>query len=121
MADRGDVHLVNTVNGSAIANLPADAVVEVAARLGANGARPLPAGPLPEAYAAHLRGYVALQQMTLRAALSGDRRDALHAFLLDPVIRSRLDLDQTQGLLDEMLDVNAQHLPRFAAGLDPAR
>ncbi|HEY6398453.1 MAG TPA: hypothetical protein VIX82_13470 [Solirubrobacteraceae bacterium] len=114
--NRGDVHLVNTVNGGAIENLPADAVVEIAAHIDAAGIRPLPVGALPEAYAAHLRGYVALQQATVRAALSGDRRDALHAFLLDPVIRSRLDLDQTQSLLDEMLEANARHLPRFTAG-----
>ena len=118
--NRGDIHLINTVNGAAIPNLPADAVVEVAARIGADGVRPLPAGPLPETYAAHLRDYVALQQMAVRAALNGSRRDALHAFLLDPVTRSRLDMDQTQALLDEMLEANAPHLPRFQAGLGPA-
>jgi alpha-galactosidase/6-phospho-beta-glucosidase family protein len=121
LENRGEVHLINTVNGTAIPNLPASAVVEVAARVGADGVRPLLSGPLPEAYAAHLRGYAALQQMTVRAALNGSRRDALHAFLLDPAIRSTLDLDRTQALLDEMLGANAQHLPRFTAGLHPAR
>ncbi len=121
LENRGDVHLINTVNGAAIPNLPADAVVEVAARVDAGGVRPLPTGPLPEAYAAHLRGYAALQQTTLRAALGGSRRDALHAFLLDPVIRSTLDLDQTQALLDEMLEANVQHLPQFTASPRPAR
>jgi len=115
LENRGDIHLINTVNGATIPNLPSDAVVEVAARISADGVRPLPAGPLPEAYAAHLRGHVATQQMTVRAALGGRRQDALHAFLLDPVIRSRLDLDQTEALLDEMLTANAEHLPRFAA------
>ncbi len=119
--DRGDVHLINTVNGKAIPNLPAEAVVEMAARVSADGIRPLPPGALPEAYAAHLRDYVALQQMTVTAALSGSRRDALHAFLLDPVIRSRLDLDQTQALLYEMLEANIQHLPRFYSSVEPAR
>lgn len=119
--NRGDVHLINTVNGAAIPNLPSDAVVEVAARVGGDGVRPLPLRPLPEAYAAHLHNYVALQQMTVRAALSGRRREALHAFLLDPVLRSRLDLDQTQALLNEMLEVNAQHLPRFDSRVEPAR
>jgi alpha-galactosidase len=112
--NRGDIQLINTVNGATIPNLPPDAVVEVAAHVSATGMRPLPAGPLPEAYAAHLRGFVALQQTVVRAALSGDRKAALHAFLLDPVIRSRLDLDETQALLDEMLEANAEHLPQFA-------
>lgn len=116
LENRGDIHLINTVNGATIPNLPSDAVVEVAARVSADGVRPLPGGPLPDAYAAHLRGHVAMQQMTVRAALSGRRPDALHAFLLDPVIRSRLDLDQTEALLDEMLAANTEHLPRFAPG-----
>jgi alpha-galactosidase len=112
--NRGDIHLVNAVNGAAIPNLPADAVVEVAAHVSATGIRVLPVGPLPDAYAAHLRGFVALQQMVVSAALSGDRQAVLHAFLLDPVTRSRLDLDQTESLLDEMLQANAEHLPQFA-------
>jgi alpha-galactosidase/6-phospho-beta-glucosidase family protein len=112
--NRGDIQLVNTVNGAAIPNLPPDAVVEVAAHVSATGIRPLPVGPLPDAYAAHLRGFVALQQMVVKAALSGDRRAVLHAFLLDPVIRSRLDLDETERLLHEMLEVNGEYLPQFA-------
>jgi alpha-galactosidase len=112
--NRGDIQLVNTVNGATIPNLPPDAVVEVAAHVSATGIRPLPAGPLPEAYAAHLRGFVALQQTVVKAALSGDRKTVLHAFLLDPVIRSRLDVDETQALLDEMLEANAEYLPQFA-------
>jgi alpha-galactosidase len=112
--NRGDIQLVNTVNGAAIPNLPPDAVVEVAAHVSATGIRPLPVGPLPDAYAAHLRGFVALQQMVVKAALSGDRRAVLHAFLLDPVIRSRLDLDETERLLHEMLEANGEYLPQFA-------
>ena len=68
--------------------------------------RPIHTGPLPEALAAHLRHYVNFQQHVVKAALSGDRKAALHAFLLDPTLQSRLDLDQTQALLDEMLEAN---------------
>jgi alpha-galactosidase/6-phospho-beta-glucosidase family protein len=38
----------------------------------------------------------------------------LHAFPLDPVTRSRLDLDETERLLDEMLEANVEHLPQLA-------
>jgi alpha-galactosidase len=114
VTNRGDIHLVNTTNGAAIPNLPADAVVEVAAHVSATGVRALPVGPLPAAYAEHLRGFAALQQLVVRAALDGDRQAVLHAFLLDPMIRSRLDIDQTETLLDEMLRANAEHLSRFA-------
>ena len=87
---------------------------EVNASVNAYGVRPIAAGPLPAPLAAHLRHYYALQQQMVKAALSGDRQDALHAFLLEPTIAARLDLDQTAALLDELLEANAEHLPRFS-------
>ncbi len=111
--NRNATHIVNAPNGGAIPNLPADAMVEVNAHVNAYGIRPIHAGPLPEALAAHLRHYVSLQQHVVRAALTGDRDVALQAFLLDPTLQARLDLDQTGALLDEMLDANADHLPLF--------
>ena len=45
--------------------------------------------PTPhQALAAHLRGYYALQRQMVKAALSGDRRDVLYAFLMEPTISS---------------------------------
>jgi alpha-galactosidase/6-phospho-beta-glucosidase family protein len=35
--------------------------------------------------------------------------------VFEPTIAARLDLDQTAALLDELLEANAEHLPRFAA------
>jgi alpha-galactosidase/6-phospho-beta-glucosidase family protein len=113
--NRNETHIVNTVNSGAIPNLPADAVVEVNASVNASGVRPIYAGPLPEPLAAHLRQYVALQRQMVKAALSGEREAALHAFLLEPTIAARLDLEQTQSLLDEMLAAHAAQLPQFAA------
>jgi alpha-galactosidase/6-phospho-beta-glucosidase family protein len=100
-------------NNGAIPNMPDDAIVEVNAQINAYGVRPIHTGPLPEALAAHLRHYVSFQQHVVKAALSGDRKAALHAFLLDPTTQARLDLDQTQALLDEMLEANKDHLPLF--------
>jgi alpha-galactosidase len=111
--NRNETHIVNAVNRGAIPNLPADAVVEVNASVNAYGVRPMYAGCLPEPLAAHLRTYIALQKQMVKAALSGDRRDALQAFLLEPTIAARLDLDQTAAMLDEMLAANAEHLPQF--------
>lgn len=113
--DRSEVHVVNARNEGAVDNLPDDAVVEVCAEVNGHGVHPLRTGPLPEALAAHLRQYVSLQKQMVTAALSGSRLDLLHAFLLDPMTQSRLDLEQTQALVDEMLAANLEHLPRFAA------
>jgi alpha-galactosidase len=118
--NRNETHIVNTVNNGAIPNLPAEAIVEVNALVNAYGIRPIYAGPLPEPLAAHLRHYVALQHQIVEAALTGDRGAALHAFLLDPTLQARLDLEQTQALLDELLAAHAEHLPLFSVRSDAA-
>ena len=105
--------VVNAPNEGAIPNLPDDAIVEVNAQINAYGIRPVAPGPLPGPLAAHLRRYVDFQRQVVAAALSGDREQALHAFVLDPNTASNLDIDQTRALMDEMLDANAQHLPLF--------
>jgi alpha-galactosidase/6-phospho-beta-glucosidase family protein len=114
VANRTEVHVVNARNDGAISNLPDDAVVEVLAEVNGYGVMPLRSGALPEALAAHLRHYVAVQKQMVKAALSGERRDVLHAFLLDPMTQSKLDLEQTESMLDEMLAANTAYLPRFA-------
>ena len=115
IVDNGNITLVvNAPNDGAIPNLPDEAIVEVNAQINAYGIRPIHAGPLPEALAAHLRHYFDFQQQVVQAALSGDRSEALHAFMLDPTTASQLDLDQTRTLMDEMLEANPPYLPLFA-------
>jgi alpha-galactosidase len=113
IAHRPHTYVVNVQNHGAIPNLPDDAVVEVSARIDAYGVRPVYAGPLPDALAALLRSYVALQRQMVRAALSGERDDVYRALLLDPTTQSILDLDQIGSLCDELLAANAQWLPQF--------
>jgi alpha-galactosidase len=68
---------------------------------------------LPEALAAHLRHHLAVQELTLEAALTGDRRIAQQAFELDPFVAARLTIEEAKSLLDEMLQAHAAHLPQF--------
>ena len=111
--NRNATRVVNALNNGAIPNLPDDAIVEVNAQINGYGIRPVYAGPLNDALAAHLNHYFNFQKQVVKAALSGDRQAALHAFVLDPTTASNLDLDQTQALLDEMLAANRPHLPLF--------
>ena len=114
IVSNGNITLVvNAPNEGAIPNLPDDAIVEVNAQINAYGVRPIHAGPLPGPLAAHLNHYFNFQKQVVKAALSGDRQEALYAFLLDPNTQSHLDLEQTQALLDEMLEANKEHLPLF--------
>ena len=60
-----------------------------------------------------LRRHVAVQEMTVEAALTGDRGLAAAAFALDP-LAGRGDLRQTDAMVDELLAGTARWLPQFA-------
>ena len=106
----GDVQVVDVRNGGALPDLPADWVVEVPARIDRTGAHPEPLVPL----AAEMRGLVehvkAYEELTIAAALSGDRTIALRALLANPLVP---DYRAAAGLLEAILAANASHLPRF--------
>ena len=97
----------------AVPNLPDDAVVEVAARVDREGAHPLPVDPLPPEMLGLVEHAKAYELLTARAAMSGDRRDALKALMTNPLIG---DYDTAKPLLGALLDANRVHLPRFFPG-----
>jgi len=112
-AGTGDVQVVNVRNGGAIPNLADDDVVEVTCTVDADGAHPLPVEPLaPEMHGlvAHVKDY---ERLTIAAALSGSRDDALKALMANPLVP---DWDTAKPLLDALLEVNRAHLPRFFPG-----
>jgi len=111
--DRNEIHVVNLPNQGAIENLPREAIVEVSSLVGGYGIRPVHVGPLPEPVAATLRQHITAQELTVEAALSGDRHVALQAFLQDPQIAARLGPEETAALLDELLEAHADYLPQF--------
>ena len=109
-ADTGDRQVVNVRNDGAIPNLTDDDVVEVACRVDGDGAHPLPVDPLPpemHALVAHAKDY---ERLTIAAAVSGSRADALKALMANPLVP---DWDTAAPLLDALLEVNREHLPRF--------
>jgi alpha-galactosidase len=89
---------------------PLDSVVETFATADASGVNPVGLGPLPDGVASVIRTHVANQEMVVEAALSGDRGLALQALVNDPLLP---DLTGAESMLNEMLSVNRQYLPRF--------
>jgi alpha-galactosidase len=103
----------NVRNGGCIENLPADACVEVACSVDANGVRPTRFGSLPLACAALNTVQIAAQRLTVEAARTGDR-DLVHAAIaLDPLTGAVLTLPQIHEMVDRMLEAEARWLPRF--------
>ena len=68
----------------------------------------------PEAPKAELSGFgVEVQELTVEAALSGDRDAVCAAMALDPLC-SRADLRDIESMTDELLAGTAVWLPQFA-------
>lgn len=111
LGNTNELYVVNVPNNGAVANLPADAIVEVPAVINAYGATPIQVGEIPEGWASVLRTHVTVQQMTAEAALEGDADMALDAFLHDPNVVNRLTPAEAETLLDEMLDAHEEYMP----------
>ncbi len=101
---------VNVPNHGAIANLPAETVVEVPAVVGPIDIRPVQLGSLPEPVAELCRREAALVERAVDAAVSGDRDLALQCLLLDPMIG---DIGRARAILDDYLTTFADYLPQF--------
>jgi alpha-galactosidase len=102
---------LNVPNVGQIANLPRGAMVETPAVVGAPGPAPVCTGDLPEPIAELCRRQIAVAEMCVQAAVEGDRKLALQALALDPMVD---DLETARGLLWDYLDAFAEYLPQFA-------
>ena len=104
--------VVNVPNGDAFGDLPPDLVVEVTCLVDTTGARPRPGVPLTPEQRRLVLALHNYQRLTIRAALSGDRRVAIDALAANPLVPS---LDVAEALLDALLNAHREHLPAFFA------
>ena len=109
--DRDQVHVVNVRHEGAVAQWPADWVLELPARVGRAGIRPLPAAPLPPAVFGLLAQVKMYELLTVEAAVHGDRRAAHAALLAHPLGPAA---DRVAAVLDDLLATNRAWLPQFA-------
>jgi alpha-galactosidase len=101
---------VNMLNCGTITNLSQDVFVETPAVIDGSGIRPLCIGELPKPLAAFCRRDIDQMELTVEAAVKGDRNLVLQAMLLDPVVDS---VRVAERVLDEMMKAHAQYLPQF--------
>jgi alpha-galactosidase len=110
-----DRHLpVNLPNTGQVRGLPEGVVVECIGTSGANGVRPRDVTTVPGVLGRQLERIVASQELTVEAALEGDRTKVLEAMLLDPVAGA-LAYEDVVEMSDAMLAATAEWLPRFSA------
>lgn len=104
-------HVVDVKNHDVLNFLPENSVIETSCYVekGSITRNPLTVAP-NEALVSLLTSVKAYETLTVRAALSGDRKTALRALACNPITA---DLDQTAPCLEEMLEQNRQLLPLF--------
>ncbi|MEV7948866.1 6-phospho-beta-glucosidase [Streptomyces rubiginosohelvolus] len=101
------VQVVNTYNNGTLPFLPDDAVIEVQARVGRDGATPLAVPALDPLYAGLIANVTAYEDLALEAALRGGRDRVFKALLAHPLIGQ---FDYAEGLTDRLLAHNREHL-----------
>jgi 6-phospho-beta-glucosidase len=107
------LQVLNVRNGSAMPELPSDAVVEAACRVSPEGAEPVAPGPMPPSVRALVGAVKVYEQLTVEAAVHGSRSLAYEALLAHPLVRSA---SAASALLDDILRENAPYLPAFFGG-----
>jgi alpha-galactosidase len=103
----------NVRNDGYITNLPPGCCVEVPMYVDKLGLHPWRVGDLPPQLAALNLTNVIAQDLTVRAAVSGDPELAMQAVALDPLAAAVLTLAEVRKMTAEMLDAEREWLPRF--------
>ena len=109
--DRREVFSVNVPNEGQAPWLPIGAVIECNAAACVGGFVPLMADPLPEELVAKLTSKIAAVELTVEAAVAGDREVMLEAMLADGGVT---DVATARALRDDLLAAHRDHLPQFA-------
>ena len=103
----------NVPNQGTIRCLPDNAVIETGCIVNASGIKPLPQESFPKMVWGLICAVKNYEQLTVEAAVTGDRGLALAALAAHPLVR---DVDRAIPLLDELLEANRQYLPNFFKG-----
>ncbi|MFE9921098.1 6-phospho-beta-glucosidase [Streptomyces sp. NPDC005774] len=99
--------VVNTRNGSTLPFLPEDAVIEVQAAVGTEGASPLPVPRVDPLFAGLMANVTAYEDLALDAALRGGRERVFRALLAHPLIGQYA---YAEKLTDRLVAHNREHL-----------
>ncbi|GAB1484181.1 alpha-galactosidase MelA [Treponema sp.] len=92
---------VNVQNNALIDDLPSWIAVEVPAIIDKNGINGIKMGALPKGYAALLRSYTGVYDLTAEAIISGKKDYVIQALLANPVVHQATHL---KPMVDRMID-----------------
>jgi len=109
--DKNDIHVVNIKNDGTLPFMENDDIVEIAARVGRDGAKPVTVEAIDNRHIIGLMRIVKeYEKFTVKAAISGSESDAMKALLVHPLVG---DWDKASICFDEMKEAHKQYLPQF--------
>ncbi len=103
----------NVPNKGLVTNLPPDCCVEVPVVARRRGLNAVHVGALPPQCAALTGMNVAVEEMAVEAALTGNPELVYQAICYDPLTASVLSLAEIRKMVQAMLRKNEPHLPQF--------
>jgi len=101
---------VNFPNNGAITNLPQDAMVEGQCLVDKRGLTPIVVGDLPKPFVGLTLHILNWQELTVDAALSGDKNLLYQALLASPYVH---DMEAAKKTMEELLVAHARYMPQF--------
>ncbi len=102
--------IVAMPNKGQVTNLPTGAIVETWAMVSGSGITPLQSGNVPDAVSGYILNMLKEQELTLKAAVSGNRELVVQALALSPMLTNK---DVVEDLAEEMFESQKNYLPQF--------
>jgi alpha-galactosidase len=103
------LNAVNVPNRGYVPNLPEGAMVEVPATVDQGGVTPETVRGVPDELAAFMTTQIHIQDLVVKAALTGDKDPAFEALRMDPL--SPPDTASCRKIFDRMCAIQADSLP----------
>ena len=101
---------INFSNNGVIANLPLGSIVEGQCIVDKRGLTPIAMGELPKPFVGLTQHVINWQELTVDAALSGDKNVLYQALLSCPYVH---DMDVAKAIMDELLEAHFEYMPQF--------
>ena len=109
--DLNEIHVINVMNNGTLPWMADDDVVEVKTIVNRNQFIPIPIRGFDNPHICELmRTVKAYEKHAARAALTGDRDEAIRALMIHPLIG---DFNVANACFDEMLEAHKRYLPQF--------
>ncbi|WP_314066153.1 6-phospho-beta-glucosidase [uncultured Vagococcus sp.] len=116
--DKRTVMTVSTRNNGTITDLPDESAVEVTCLITGNGPVPFTFGSFEPEIRGLLQLMKSMEELTIKAAVTGDRGTLMQAFTMNPLITSG---NVAKEVMEEMLEAHAPHLPQFNNSIHPVK